>query len=202
MSPFEFVFSLFGLVLGLALAEVLGGLARAVKLKRHPRSAKATRLGLLTPLLATFVMLDIVGFWFIAWRAREVMPPAPATLLFALLITGLYYFAASWIFPDDCAGADLDEHFAENKRDVLLVIFLCNLLAHAARLILVGPIALGFNRPGAVAALAIYFISLLVAAFSRSRKQTIVALAVLLLLYANDFIRSAVWIARIGLQTS
>jgi hypothetical protein len=31
MSPFEFVFSLFGLLLGLSLAEVLGGLARAAQ---------------------------------------------------------------------------------------------------------------------------------------------------------------------------
>ena len=31
MSTFEFVFSLFGLLLGLSLAEVLGGFARAAR---------------------------------------------------------------------------------------------------------------------------------------------------------------------------
>ncbi len=40
MSPFELVFAVFGLLLGLAIAEVLGGFSRAVKLKRgaHPVS--------------------------------------------------------------------------------------------------------------------------------------------------------------------
>ena len=39
MSPFEFVFSLFGLLLGLSLAEVLGGLARTLKMWRTVGSA-------------------------------------------------------------------------------------------------------------------------------------------------------------------
>jgi hypothetical protein len=195
MSPFEFVFTLFGLILGLALAEVLGSFAKAVKLIRHPHSSQPTRLGLLTPLLATFVMLDIVGFWFIAWRAREAIPPTPSSLLFALLITGLYYFAASWIFSNDSEGADLDAHFFENKRDVLLVVFICNLLAHAARLIVIGPADLRFDLPGVVAVMSLYFIALLVAAFSRRRWIVVSALVVLILLYANDAIRSAIWVA-------
>jgi hypothetical protein len=34
MSAFEFIFSLFGLLLGLSLAEVIGGLARWVEVRR------------------------------------------------------------------------------------------------------------------------------------------------------------------------
>jgi hypothetical protein len=36
MSDFEFIFSLFGLLLGLSLAEVLGGLARAIEARLRP----------------------------------------------------------------------------------------------------------------------------------------------------------------------
>ena len=43
MSNFEFVFSLFGLLLGLALAEVLGGFGTAIQ---HRRKVK---IGWLTP---------------------------------------------------------------------------------------------------------------------------------------------------------
>ena len=45
MSAFEFFFSFYGLILGLSVAELLGGFART--LNRNPRP----RFGLLTPLL-------------------------------------------------------------------------------------------------------------------------------------------------------
>ena len=57
MSAFEFVFSLFSLILGLALATGLGGLAKALKV-RHK-----IRIGWLTTLLGLFVSLDLVTFW-------------------------------------------------------------------------------------------------------------------------------------------
>ena len=49
--------------------------------------------GRLTPLLGVFVMLDITGFWSIAWQARDVVPPTYAALVVGLAITGLYYIA-------------------------------------------------------------------------------------------------------------
>ena len=61
MTSFEFVFSLYGLLLGLALAEVLGGLAKALKVRRRGghMGLRITRLGLAMPLLATFLAIDI-----------------------------------------------------------------------------------------------------------------------------------------------
>ena len=58
MPPaFDFVFSLFGLRLGLSLAEVLGGLARTLKQR------KSVRLGWLTPLLGLMVIRSgVSGF--------------------------------------------------------------------------------------------------------------------------------------------
>ena len=60
MSNFEFVFSLFGLLLGLALAEVLGGLGTAIQSRRK------VRIGWLTPLLGLVIALDLTSFWTIA----------------------------------------------------------------------------------------------------------------------------------------
>ena len=48
MSGFEFIFSLFGLILGLALAEGLGGLSRALK------ASHRVRIGWPTALLGLF----------------------------------------------------------------------------------------------------------------------------------------------------
>ncbi len=56
MSVFEHSFSLIGLVLGLALVEVLGALIRTMK-QRH-----TIKIGWLTPMLAIFVVLDTTTF--------------------------------------------------------------------------------------------------------------------------------------------
>lgn len=48
MSAFEMMFTLLALLLSLAIAEIPGGLSRALRLIR---TAKAVRIGWLTPLL-------------------------------------------------------------------------------------------------------------------------------------------------------
>src|SRR4051794_2710166 len=88
MTPFEFVFSLFALLLGLSLAEVLGGLARTLKQRRQ------VRLGLLTPLLGLLVMLDLTSSWALAYSLRDSIPANFLTLVIGLFVTGLYFLAA------------------------------------------------------------------------------------------------------------
>jgi hypothetical protein len=97
MSQFELVFAVYGLLLGLALAEVLGGFSRALKQKR---GTKAVRIGWLTPLLGLLVMLDLTSFWLLAWDAREQIYANYATLVAVLAMVGVYYLAATLIFPD------------------------------------------------------------------------------------------------------
>src|SRR5688572_6495964 len=102
MTPFEFVFGLFALVLGLALTEVLGGFVRVLK----ARSVRADeelpiRIGWQTPLLGLVVALDLISFWLGAWEDREGIPIDFAPLVFCALIAGIYYAAASLVFPDE-----------------------------------------------------------------------------------------------------
>jgi hypothetical protein len=124
MSHFEFVFSLFGLLLGLSLAEVLGGAVRTLKVRRR------VRVGWLTPLLGLFVMLNLVSFWMGAWNA--LIPVAYPVLLIGLAITGLYYMGASLVFPDDAEKwPDFDSYYFEHRRQVLGGIWLCNLIVFA-----------------------------------------------------------------------
>ena len=68
MSGFEFIFSLFGLILGLALAEGLGGLSRALK------ASHKVRIGWPTALLGLFVSCDVVTFWMYGWAVRDLLP--------------------------------------------------------------------------------------------------------------------------------
>lgn len=130
MDQFEFVFSLFGLLLGFSLVEVLAGLVRTVKLRTR------VRIGWLTPLLGLFVLVDLTSFWSAAWRNRDAIPANLAALLFGLLICGLYYFAASMVFPEEPEQwPDFDDWAAKHKRQVMGGILACNLLATAAILI-------------------------------------------------------------------
>lgn len=117
MSPFGLVFTLFGLVLGLALAAVLNGFSRALKLKR---GARPVRIGWLTPLLGLVVMLDLTSFWLLAFDAREQISANYVTLLSVLAMVGVYYLAATLIFPDTPEDwPDFDEWYDKQNRLVI-----------------------------------------------------------------------------------
>jgi hypothetical protein len=192
MSPFEFVFSLVGLLLGLSLAEVLGGLAKAIKARRHAARAAAPPLllGHLVPMLALFLMLDIAGFWTYAWTVRDEIPPTYVTLVFGLIVIGLYYLAASWVFPEDLAERrELDSHYFEQKRQIFAIVFLCNLLAYAGRFLLSGMSAFTHWTWASWVLVATYFLLLLLAIFVRSKRANRFVLAVLLFTYASDALK-------------
>ncbi|SOB79081.1 hypothetical protein SAMN06297144_0364 [Sphingomonas guangdongensis] len=138
MSPFEFIFSLFGLLLGFSLVEVLGGLARALAVLLRPVEQRPAgfRLGWLTPLFALFVLLDLVSFWGAAWFARDVLSVRPGTLFGGLFFAGAYYLCAHLVFPPDIdAAGDLDRHYRRIHRTVLpglLALLLLQLGFYAA----------------------------------------------------------------------
>jgi hypothetical protein len=121
MSGLEFIMSLFGLILGLALAEGLGGLAKALK------ASHRVRIGWPTTLLGLFVSCDVVTFWMYGWTLRDALPLNWAVMFGGFVVTAIYYVAASLVFPDDIeAWEDLDAHFDKHRRKVIGGILLCN----------------------------------------------------------------------------
>jgi len=134
MSDFEFIFSLFGLLLGLSLAEVLGGLAKAIEARLRPGSA--IRIGWLTPLLGAFVMLDLLSFWQAAWVVRDVVHVSGKLLMAITVFAAAYYLAAHLVFPRDIEEQpDFDAHFFRVRRVVIGVMFgllLCQLGFYAS----------------------------------------------------------------------
>jgi hypothetical protein len=141
MSIFEFVFSLFGLVLGLSLAEVLAGFARTVQARAR------IRMGWLTPLLGLLLIIDLVSFWTGAWRERDALRIALDPLLFATLIAGIYYVAASLVFPaDHREWPDLDDYFMAQKKIVVIAVMGCNLLVIVGIVLLHGGAAMTAGR--------------------------------------------------------
>lgn len=124
MSGFEFVFVLYSLVLGLSLVELLTGLGRALELRltRAPGD-DALRIGWLTPLLAVFVMLDLLSFWTFAWRVRDFVSVSPRMLLGVIAFASAYFLAARMVFPAAPGRAgNLDEHYFRVRRVVFAIL--------------------------------------------------------------------------------
>ena len=122
MTPFEFIFPLFGLLIGLSFAEILGGLARALK------APGDVRIGWLTPLLGAMLLINLTMFWFASWQFRDTELPTRGGLLQMLAMSGSYYLAAAMLFPSQVsAGQDLDDHLMDNKTIAMLAIAACNL---------------------------------------------------------------------------
>lgn len=133
MSNFGFVFSLLAIVLGLGLAEVFGGLARAIKAR--PK----VRIGWATGLLAVWTIMRTALFWRLIWRTRSTFPDSSASLLAGVLICGLYYFAGALVFPDELQGrTNLDSYFMQEKAKAIGALLGATALAYALRPAVIG----------------------------------------------------------------
>ena len=189
MDAFNFAFSLFAIVLGLSLVEVLTGFARALKQRR------VVHLGWLTPLLAVFVMLDLTGFWEFGWGARRFLNPQYGILLIGLVVSGLYYLAASLIFPaefgkrnQELSGADFDAHYMQHAWQVMSAVIICDLIEMAPIAILRFhdiPTRVWFEN-------ALQYSAMLTCILSRNKRANVVALVVLILIYLYSGVMSFV----------
>lgn len=120
MSGFEFAFSLFGLLLGLALTEGLSGLARAIKARHR------VRIGWATTLLGLFVACDVVTFWMYGWSVRERLEVSWPLMFGGFVVTAIYFVCAALVFPDDETD-DHDAHFDRTRPLVLGGVLICNI---------------------------------------------------------------------------
>ena len=131
LSLFEFNYSLYGLLAGFILIEVLSGFVRTMHARRPtgPGIVADVRIGWLTPMLGVFAMMDIAGFLNNAWVTRNTLPHGYDTFLGGLILCSFYYYAAAMIFPNDPrAWPDLDDWFWLHRRQVLSCILVANLV--------------------------------------------------------------------------
>lgn len=121
MNDFEFLADFFGVLLGLVIAQVASRLAEAIDEHRE------RPLGLLTPLLAAFVLCDVTGFWLWIWSARDVITVSWTSVFLSTLLAIAYFLAAGVMFPRAPGRwASYDEHYWARKRLVLGGIFAVN----------------------------------------------------------------------------
>ena len=200
MSAFEFFFSFYGLLLGLSVAELVGGFARVL----HER--ERIRFGWLTPALALFVAIDIATFWNQAWVIFRGAPFNTFLLLVSLSIAATFYVAASVTFPRVSAeGAhervDLDAHFWAHRKLVFACILAANLIV-AGMIIILAQMNPGFAKMAGSVSLwsgvAIFVAGTATAAFAPWRRAAVGALAVVLLYSLWNMAKSAAALAAVG----
>jgi hypothetical protein len=175
MSEFEFVFPLFALLVGLSMAEMLAGLAHALKSKRD------IHVGWMTPLLGTLILINLAMFWQGSWEMREGITASSASLLLVLAVGGTYFLAASLVFPSSDANVrDLDQHFMSIRRIALLAIAACNLVYFVrVAMITMQPVGAWWWAGN-----ALFLALLIVAALAPGRRVILAALWSLILAHA------------------
>jgi hypothetical protein len=172
MSEFEFLFSVFGLLIGLTLVEIAVKFADAID-AHHRRS-----IGVLTPLLAAFVLIDVAGYWLFAWSLRDLLHVRWRIVFIGLSVAMIYYFAASMIFPrSEGEWKTLDEHYWARKRLAIGGVLLVESATMAWQLTRAVP---GFDDYWFWFYQLPYFIPMAALLFTRSRRTDIVLFAILI----------------------
>ncbi len=183
MSEFEFVFVLYSLILGLSLVELLTGLGRTLEfiLSRNAKD-RAFSIGWLTPLLALFVILDLLSFWVFSWTVRDHVTADRTTVLGVLVFSSAYFLASRLVFPSDPENyTDLDTHYFHVRRTIFAMLLVmvavqwAFLLSVPALSGLISPLGVAFT--GALAAL------MLAGAVISGRRASIAVLALLIARY-------------------
>lgn len=183
LGAFEFFFSFYGLLLGFSAAELVGGFARLI----HQR--RAVQFGVLTPLLAVFVAIDIATFWNQAWLIFRNAPFNLALLVLGLFVAATFYVAATLVFPRELkAGDTMDDHFWSHRRLIMLCVLVANWTMASlffAVMALNGEWATTSLPPTFWAGMSLFSVFSLIAAFAKGK--WIVGGALVILVFYHGF---------------
>lgn len=184
MSDFEFVFVLYSLVLGLSLVELLGGLGRTLEFKlARQEGDRDFSLGVLTPLLALFVILDLLSFWIFAWVVQDHVIAERFTVLGVLVFSSAYFLASRLVFPTDPENfTDLDTHYFRVRR----VVFGMLLLMVAVQwlfLLAIPAISGRLVTPASIGATAILVVLMVAGMAVRGKRASMAVLGLLIARY-------------------
>ncbi|WP_137156819.1 hypothetical protein [Rhizobium sp. FKL33] len=176
-DAFAFMFAFYGLLLGLAVAEIASGFSRAYA-NRHIR-----RLGVIAPLFGVLLLVDLITFWMNAWAYRDLEKISYVVAFAVAVVALLYYFAATQVFPSAGDTDTLDDHIMIHRREVAFCVLLSNLLTQ------IPPAVLMFKESWPLSNIAIwsglnltYYALLSTAALAKSKKIIATALGAAILL--------------------
>jgi hypothetical protein len=110
LDRFSFFFAFYGLILGLAVTELLSGLAG------YARERRIQGLERQTALLALAVFLFVCATWIDAWDTLQGISLNFEGLAAPILTATFYYLAACMVFPRNPSEYDrLEDYFSSRK---------------------------------------------------------------------------------------
>lgn len=117
MSAFEFYFGFFGLILGIAVANVGIGFGKLW------RAQETTKVGVCLPLLGVWLLSHAVLNWLFAWSALQSVPIDPTTFIIGMFVALPYVVVSTVMFPDDAdRHASLDEFYMAHSHVVMIAM--------------------------------------------------------------------------------
>ena len=177
LTPFELFFSLFGLILGLAVAVLIGSLSDILR-ERSP-----IPIGWLTPLLALVLLLDLSTMWVNSYTSLSKIEVAFAPFFGAMLVAGLYFFAANMVFPKNFdQWPSLDVYYFHRSRYVFGGVLLANLGVELMGLAISHDLKDFFQSFYRSEVSALWWISLLTLLVVRHRRVQLIGLIIQLLI--------------------
>ncbi|MBL8545135.1 MAG: hypothetical protein JNL81_01650 [Hyphomonadaceae bacterium] len=149
MGGFEFIFTFYSLLLGLAAANVATGLADVW------RDRRGVALGWFVPVLGFIVLLLLMRQWVAYWNARELLTMTTPRLIMAACVALPFVFVSRLIFPGSSAAASLDDHFFAHRRAILVALAASPLAALVAGIVNWGSAPSLWNATGVLLPLAL-----------------------------------------------
>ena len=118
MDAFDYLFSFYGLLLGIAVANVAIGFADMW------RDCERIRVGTCPPLVASSVMLGGMNVWLQMWHARTFVAVDGIQMLIAAAVSLPYVFISRAIFPgqEDREERSLEEHYLRHRELILILL--------------------------------------------------------------------------------
>jgi hypothetical protein len=130
VRPFDFVAVFYSVVLGVAVAQLMTGVARLVEQRERVRTYWVHSVWILT------VLLGNTGNWWSLWSLREVPSWHVVTFLLLIALTGAIFLMTVLLFPNMSEPAeviDLRAHYHSNSAILLranaaiwVLALLCN----------------------------------------------------------------------------
>ena len=155
------------------------------------QSRPTLRIGWLCPLLAAFVLLDLLSFWSAAWTVRPLVRVSGESLMLVTVFAGAYYLAARLVFPARRpAASTTSTNISSGSAAIVLGILLALLavqMAYYASIPAIQPLLL---RPVSLALTLLLQLLLLLAMTIRSRRGARLVMAVLVLRYVAAYLFS------------
>jgi len=118
VGSFDYLFSFYGLLLGIAVANVAIGFADMW------RDYQKIEVGTCPPLVASSVLLGGMNVWMQMWLARPYATVNGVQMLAAAAISLPYVFVSRAIFPgqEDTPERSLEDHYLRHRKIILILL--------------------------------------------------------------------------------